>query len=71
MENYLTTMMELLEVESLEMEDFLSSFDTWDSLTNLSVLAYCSSEYGISLSAEEVENSQTIKGLKELIESKL
>lgn len=71
MEKYLTTMMELLEVESLEMDDFLSSFDSWDSLTNLSVLAFCSSEYGIVLSADEVESSQTIRGLKELIESKL
>ena len=71
MEEYLTEMKELLEVENLEMDNEFSSFDAWDSLTILAVLAFCSSEYGISLSAEEVENSQTIGGLKELIESKL
>lgn len=71
MENFLPTMTELLEVEKLDMNDELSSFDAWDSLTNLAVLAFCSSEYGITLSADDVENSHTIKGLKELIESKL
>ena len=63
-------MMDLLEVESLLMDDELSSFDSWDSLTNLAVLAFCSSEYGITLTAEEIENAKTIKGLKDLIESK-
>ena len=71
MDKYLTTMSELLEVESFEMNDDLTSFEYWDSLTNLAVLAFCSSEYGITLSAEEVENAKTIGGLKELIESKI
>ena len=71
MDKYLTTMSELLEVESFEMNDDLTSFEYWDSLTNLAVLAFCSSEYGITLSAEEVENAKTIGGLKKLIESKI
>ncbi len=71
MEKFLTTMKELLDVQNLEMTDFLTSFDNWDSLTNLAVIAFCSSEYNISLSAEEIEKSQTIQGLKELIESRL
>ena len=71
MDKFLPTMTELLEVESLEMNDELSSFDAWDSLTNLAVLAFCSSEYGIAVSADEVEASKTIQGLKDLIESKL
>ena len=71
MVNFLSKMKELLEVESIELQDPLSSFDNWDSLTILAVIAFCSSDYGISLSAEAITNSQTIKGLQELIESKL
>ena len=71
MENFMSEISEILEVESVELDDELNSFEAWDSLTNLTILAFCDSEYGISLSAEDVENSQTIRGLKELIESKL
>ncbi|MEM9649294.1 MAG: acyl carrier protein [Bacteroidota bacterium] len=70
MEKYINTMKELLEVDDLDLNDELSSFDAWDSLTNLSVLAFCSSEYGISLTADEIEEAKTLKGLKELIESR-
>lgn len=71
MENFVSGICEILEVDSVELSDELESFDIWDSLTNLAVLAFCSSEYGISLSAEEIEDAITIGGLKTLIESRL
>ncbi len=70
MEQLISKMREILEVDTIEINDSLSSFDGWDSLTILMVIEFCSSEYGISLSADEIQNSQTIKGLKELIDSK-
>ncbi|MDV7140122.1 phosphopantetheine-binding protein [Maribacter sp. TH_r10] len=70
MEEYLATMSEILDVESVELSDHLTSFETWDSLTNLALIAHFSSEYNISLSAEEIENAETIQGLKELIDSR-
>jgi acyl carrier protein len=71
MENYIESIAELLEEETVELSDNLNSFDAWDSLTVLSIIAFCDSEYNVQLSAEEIENSDTILGLKELIESKI
>ncbi|WP_273276748.1 acyl carrier protein [Maribacter polysiphoniae] len=71
MEKFLPTMIEFLEVENVELNDSLSSFESWDSMTVLMVIDFSNSEYGVTLSADEIENTETIKGLKELIESKL
>ena len=71
MKNFETSISEILEVESIEMSDELESYDAWDSLTILSIIALCDSEYNVVLSAEEIENSETINGLKELINSKM
>lgn len=70
MENFISSITEILEVETIELSDELESFDVWDSLTVLSIIAFCDSEYGVALSADEIDNSGTIQGLKELIESK-
>lgn len=71
MENFISGISEILEVETVELGDELESFEAWDSLTVLSIIAYCDSEFGVALSAEEIDNSGTISGLKELIESKM
>lgn len=71
MEGFLEEIAEILEVDSVELSDELNSFEAWDSLTVLSIIAYCDSDYGVALSAEEVDESGTILGLKELIESKM
>ncbi len=71
MENFIESISEILEEESVELGDEFESFEAWDSLTVLSIIAICDSEYGVALSADEIENSGTILGLRELIESKL
>lgn len=71
MENFETMMSEILEVEKVELNDDLESFDAWDSLTILSIIAFCDSEYTVTLSADEIKNSETINGLKELIKDKM
>ena len=71
MENFETLIAEILEEESVELSDELESFDAWDSLTILSIIAFCDSEYNAPLSAAEIENSGTLLGLKELIKSKM
>ena len=70
MEDFLSLIAEILEVETVELSDELQSFEVWDSLTILSIIAICDEEYNVSLSAEEIENSDTVLGLRELIESK-
>ena len=71
MENFIETIAEILEEDSVELSDELDSFEAWDSLTILSIIALCDSEYNAPLSAEEIESSGTILGLKKLIESKM
>jgi acyl carrier protein len=71
MENFQPLITEVLEVDTVEMSDELISFDSWDSLTILSIIAIVSDEFNVELTREEIENSKTIKGLEELIESRL
>ena len=71
MENFIEEIAEILEEETVGLSDELKSFEAWDSLTVLSIIAICDSGYGVALSAEEIESSGTILGLKELIESKM
>jgi len=71
MENFESAISEILEVETIKPTDELDSFEAWDSLTVLSIIAYCDDQFKVPLSAEEINNSKTIQGLKELIESKI
>jgi len=71
MENFESSITEILEVDSVELNDELDSFDAWDSLAVLSIIALCDSEYKVELSRDEIENSETVNGLKELIKSKM
>ena len=41
------------------------------NLTILSIIAFCDSEYKVELTKDEIENSETISGLKELIKSNM
>jgi len=71
MKNFESSISEILEVDNIEMNEELESFDAWDSLTILSIIAFCDDEYKVVLSADEINNSETINGLKELIKSKM
>lgn len=71
MEKFIPLITEILEEESVELSDEFQSFEAWDSLAILSIIAFCDSEYNVQLSAEEVENTNTILGLRELIDSKM
>jgi len=70
MEDFKSEMAELLEVDSVQESDDLESFDAWDSLTILSIIAYVDEGFGVSISAQEVNDSKTIGGLYEFVRSK-
>lgn len=71
MENFESLISEILEVDTVDLNDELESYDAWDSLSVLSIIAFCDSEYNVELSGAEIENTNTINGLKELIKSKM
>lgn len=71
MENFNVALAEILEVDVVNMNEELASFECWDSLTVLSIIAFADEKYGVVLSAAEINNAKTICGLKELIKGKM
>ena len=71
MKNFDEEIAEILEVDSVNMDDQLTSFDCWDSLTILSILALASENYNVTISAEEINDAVSVVGLKKLIQSKV
>ena len=61
---------EILEVDQVQSTDLLASFDTWDSLTRLSILAMLDSSYGVNLAAGEFKTMQTIADLAATVEAR-
>ena len=70
MEDFEILIAEILEVESVNESDTFNSFEAWDSLTILSIIALCDESYGVQLAADEIEDSGSVIGLKQLILSK-
>tara|TARA_R110001583_G_scaffold58103_1_gene173435 strand:+ start:10019 stop:10234 length:216 start_codon:yes stop_codon:yes gene_type:complete len=70
MENFVENIAELLEEENVNLTDELTSFEAWDSLTILSIIAFADEDYNVSLSADEINSAQTIQGLFNLIQTK-
>jgi acyl carrier protein len=67
MDNFLIQIAEIMEVENVNPSDELTSFEAWDSLTTLSIIALSDDEYNISLTNVEIRNAKTIEGLYQLI----
>jgi acyl carrier protein len=70
MENFKGEMAELLEVDSVSESDKLQEFESWDSLTSLSIIAFVDEKYHVSLSAKDLTESETIGNLEKLVISK-
>ena len=71
MEKFKKDVAELLEVENVQESDKLSAFDSMDSLTMLSIIAYVGDNYNVALTAANINEAKTIGGLEELIKSKI
>ncbi len=55
------------EESTLKMDDCLSDFDEWDSLTALSIIATVDEKYHKHLTGEELKMVSTVSDLVELI----
>lgn len=71
MENFLTQMAAILEVNSIKPEESLDSFEYWDSLAILSVISMAYESYKVDLTADTIRKLKTISDLQELIISKI
>lgn len=63
-------MAELLEVDSVNPQDEITSFEAWDSLTSLSIIALADDEFSVTITAQDILNAKTLEGLYQLIQSK-
>lgn len=49
---------------------FRTELEEWDSLVAMSVIAMADSEYNVTLTGDDIRNSQTVEDLFNLIRSK-
>ncbi len=73
MKDFIENFKEILdepEEINLSPETTFKDIDEWDSLTNLSLMAMVDSDYNVKLNADEINNSETLLDLFNLIKSK-
>ena len=59
------------EPEGLALETLFRDIDGWSSLVALSVMAMCDEEYDVILSANEMENSNSVADIFNIVESRI
>jgi acyl carrier protein len=62
-EKLLEKIAEILEVEAITDQEELNSFDEWDSLTALSIIALVDSDYNKTLSNDQLKQFETVGDL--------
>ena len=70
MERFYERLAEVLEEDAVKPDDVLASFEQWDSLTALSVVAMIEENYSVNLSAEELASAPTASALEALVAAK-
>jgi acyl carrier protein len=54
MENLVSTLREIFEIDEIDVSKKFADFDEWDSLSSLTLIAILDSDYGISISNKEL-----------------
>lgn len=67
MEKFKEKLVDIFEVSSISDSDVIKDFDSWDSLTLLSLIAVVDAEYNIQINAKLFEEVLTIGDLLEYI----
>ena len=72
MDEFYTQLADIFEVDEITSESILRNFEAWDSLTFLSILALADSYYGISMTANDLEQFTTVGQLADyLVENRI
>jgi acyl carrier protein len=69
MEQFYEKLKEILEVDSISLDDRIDSFDAWDSLSILSIIGLLDSDFGVRITVNQLEEFDTVKDIVEYIES--
>ena len=57
----------LFELENIDLNSSLRKQVDWDSLTDLNLISFFDSEYGINISIEEIRNIQYLSDIEKII----
>lgn len=60
-------LLDIFELDDIEDSQVLRDLDTWDSLAGLSLIALADSDFGFTLSAQELKSIQTVGELVEYL----
>jgi acyl carrier protein len=61
---------EILEVEEIDPSQVLADFEAWDSLAALSLVASVRSNFGVTLTGEDLRRAATVGDLEKLVLSR-
>lgn len=72
-EKFLTVLKEALELEDedLKFEDNLADFDTWDSMSRLSLIALLDEHFEVEVSDAEFDDLDQVQDLFDLVEKRM
>jgi len=72
-DKFLETIKEALEVEDVEvkLEDNLADFDSWDSISRLSLIALLDENFEVEVADAEFEETETVGDLFNLVKSRV
>ena len=72
-DKFLETIKEALEVEDVEvkLEDRLEDFDSWDSISRLSLIALLDENFEVEVADAEFEETETVGDLFNLVKSRV
>lgn len=71
MNGFYEKMAEILDVDKVNPGDEISSFSNWDSLGVLSILALADSQYGVTVTGEEIAKMKIVSDLEKLIQERM
>lgn len=57
---------EILELDSVKVEDELDDFDLWDSLTILSIIAMLDEDYSVNIDGDKLAEFKTVQEIVDL-----
>lgn len=60
-----------IEASELTLDTKFRDIDEWSSIIALSVMAMCAEEYGVILSANEMENANQISDIYNIVKSRI
>ena len=72
-EKFLETIKEALEVEDVEvkLDDNLADFDSWDSISRLSLIALLDENFEVEIADAEFEETETVGDLFNLVKNRV